>query len=284
MTTAVSAGVAYVTATPSGQASQTLRVYNNATANVTHAANSSGSTKYDWIYIKIDAANAAAPNTAGDNVATLVASRSSSASSDDGTPPTYGYPIAVVTVANGASSITNGNIADSRDVTGATPADDSVTYAKVAAGIPVQMVSQNFTSVATGTTTLPTDDTIPQNTEGTEFMTLAITPKSATNILVIEVTFFGGISAANDRLQCALFQDSTANALAGAGNFLETANTETTVTFRHRMVAGTTSATTFKVRAGSNGAATTTFNGTAATRRFGAITKSSMVITEYKAS
>ena len=118
MTVAVSAGVAYVTATPSGQASQTLRIYNNASANVTIAANSSGSTKYDWVYISISAANAANPNSAGDNVATLVVSRSSSASTDDGTPPTYGYPLAVVTVANAASSITNGTITDIRARTG----------------------------------------------------------------------------------------------------------------------------------------------------------------------
>lgn len=113
----VSAGVAYVTGTPTSQNSQTFRVKNTATASVTISANSSGSTKYDWIYIKLDATNLNAPNTAGDNVATLVASRSSSSASDDGTPPTYGYPIAVVTVANGASSITNGNIQDIRSQT-----------------------------------------------------------------------------------------------------------------------------------------------------------------------
>lgn len=127
----VSTGTAYVTATPSGQSSQLLRVRNAATEAVTIAANSSGSTKYDWIYISISAANAANPNAAADNVATLVTSRSSSSSSDDGTPPTYGYPIAVVTVANGASSITNGNIADVRTVTGPTPADGSVTPVKL---------------------------------------------------------------------------------------------------------------------------------------------------------
>lgn len=43
-----------------------------------------------------------------------MASRSSSASTDDGTPPTYGYPIAVVTVANGFTTITNANIRDVR--------------------------------------------------------------------------------------------------------------------------------------------------------------------------
>ena len=116
MTVAVSSGVAYVTATPSSQNSQKLRVRNSASTNVTISANSSGSTKYDWVYIKIDATNANTPNTAGDNVATLVTSRSSSASTDDGTPPTYGYCIAVVTVANGASSISNANIRDVRNL------------------------------------------------------------------------------------------------------------------------------------------------------------------------
>lgn len=110
----VSTGVAYVTATPTSQGSQTLRVKCTVTGTLTIAANSSGSTKYDWIYISVSATNAANPAVGADNVATVVASRSSSASTDDGTPPTYGYPIAVVTVANGFSTITNGNIRDVR--------------------------------------------------------------------------------------------------------------------------------------------------------------------------
>lgn len=110
----VSAGTAYVEATPTSQSSQVLRVKNSATEEVVISSNSSGSTKYDWLYISISATNAANPNTAADNVATLVTSRSSSASSDDGTPPTYGYPIAVITVANGATTITNANIRDIR--------------------------------------------------------------------------------------------------------------------------------------------------------------------------
>lgn len=153
MTVAVSAGVGYVTATPSGQASQTLRIYNNASSNVTIAANSSGSTKYDWIYISVSAANAANPNSAGDNVATLVASRSSSASTDDGTPPTYGYPLAVVTVTNGASSITNGNIADKRERTGATATNTSLTTDAITLGYAQR------TSAFTWATTAVTDVT-----------------------------------------------------------------------------------------------------------------------------
>lgn len=113
----ISTGVAYVTGTPTSQNSQTLRVKCSVSGTLAISANSSGSTKYDWIYISVSAGNAANPNTAGDNVATIVASRSSSASSDDGTPPTYGYPLAVVTVANGFSTITNSNIRDIRTQT-----------------------------------------------------------------------------------------------------------------------------------------------------------------------
>lgn len=131
MTVAVSAGVAYVTGTPTSQNSQTFRVKNTASANVTISANSSGSTKYDWIYINLSATNLNNPNTGGDNAATLTASRSSSSASDDGSPPTYGTLLAVVTVANGASSITNGNISDRRTVTGSTPGDGSITNAKL---------------------------------------------------------------------------------------------------------------------------------------------------------
>lgn len=139
MTVAVTSGVAYVTGTPSSQNSQTLRVKNTASANVTIAANSSGSTKYDWIYISLSAANMANPNSAGDNVATLTVSRSTSSAADDGTPPTYGYPIARVIVANGASSITNGNITDLRTRTGFDAETltkfDETTFDFVASGI-----------------------------------------------------------------------------------------------------------------------------------------------------
>lgn len=131
MTVAVSAGVAYVNATPTSQNNQTFRIKNSASSNVTISANSSGSTKYDWIYLKLDADKLNNPNTAGDDAATLVTSRSSSAASDDGTPPTYGYPLAVVTVANGASSITNGTIRDIRSQvalnTGSSNASDGWT-------------------------------------------------------------------------------------------------------------------------------------------------------------
>lgn len=131
MTVAVSTGVAYVTATPSGGNSQLFRVKNSASTNVTIAANASGGTRYDWVYIQLDATKLANPNSAGTDAATLVTSRSTSNTTDNGTPPTYGTLLAVITVANGASSITNGNITDSRTQTVATSSTTTLTSAIV---------------------------------------------------------------------------------------------------------------------------------------------------------
>lgn len=161
--------------------------------------------------------------------------------------------------------------------------EQSVVWGKLAPGIPVQVVSSSTTAAATGTTTTPLDDTIPQNTEGTEFLSLAITPKATSHILVIDVTLVVASGTADRRAIAALHQDSTADALAAVVNYYGTADSEATIKLTHRMAAGTTSATTFKVRIGPNAAATLTFNGRAGARLFGAITKSSIVITEYKA-
>lgn len=190
-------------------------------------------------------------------------------------------------------SISAANLADDA-VTAAKLADNAVVEAnitdgavagtKLGTGVPVQMVSVGYSASATGTTIIPNDDTIPQNTEGNEYMSLAVTPKSATNILVIEVNAFLSSANATQVMTAALFQDSTASALAASASFTDASTfVPKPVSFTYRMVAGTTSATTFKVRAGSHQASTTTFNGVAGNRIFGAIPKSSIVITEYKA-
>lgn len=152
-----------------------------------------------------------------------------------------------------------------------------------ATGMPLQIVSSATSDVATGTTTIPHDDTVPQNTEGNQYMSLAITPKSATNTLVIDCLLGLSNSSAPNDLLAALFQDSTANAVAASISYMGTATGGVTLSVRHIMTAGTTSSTTFKVRAGGSVAGTTTFNGFGGNRHFGAITKSSMIITEYRA-
>ncbi len=180
-------------------------------------------------------------------------------------------------------TVTSGSTLPAGDIGTADIANNAVDYTKVATGAVVQVVNALTTAFAVGTTTIPLDDTIPQNTEGDQYMSLAITPKSTTNKLVITANIVASNSSNSLHLIGALFQDSTANALAANALFQATGTGMAPIVLTHTMAAGTTSATTFKVRVGGSAAGTTTFNGTAGAELFGAITKSSIVITEYKA-
>ncbi len=159
--------------------------------------------------------------------------------------------------------------------------DESKAYKKQQV---VQVVNTQDGEVATTTTTTPEDDSIPQNTEGAEFISLAITPKNANNLLKIEVSIIGAHSTTGGNATCtaALFQDSAANAIAAACGYMGGNDTDI-ITFTHYMTAGTTSATTFKVRAGAN-TGTITFNGYGGGRRWGGALALSITITEYQPS
>jgi len=138
-------------------------------------------------------------------------------------------------------------------------------------------------AVATGTTLMVRDDTIPQITEGDEYMTLAITPTSATNKLKIDVVLAITNAATTPSFVAGLFQDATTNAIAAQHGGGVDANTPVVISFTHFMTAGTTSATTFKVRAGCTASGTTTVNGTAGGRLYGGVMASSITITEEAA-
>lgn len=164
-------------------------------------------------------------------------------------------------------------------------ADDggALVWQALPTGAVVQVVETLSGAVATGSTTIPYDDTIPQNTEGDQYMTLAITPKATTHKLYIEACANVANTAASQRMIGAIFQDTTANALAVGTTVNITANTGVPVIVFHEMAAGTTSSTTFKLRVGANNAGTTTLNGDSGARKFGGITFSWMRITEVKA-
>ncbi len=145
-----------------------------------------------------------------------------------------------------------------------------------------QIVGTTYATYSSTSTVIPYDDTIPQNTEGSEIMTLAITPGSATNILVIEVQVFAATSLADLPFIVGLFQDSTANALTAGMYFGGSATYFMPVGARlvYKMAAGTTSSTTFKVRVGPGAAATLYFNGSVSSRLMGGVMACSLIITE----
>lgn len=144
----------------------------------------------------------------------------------------------------------------------------------------VQVAYNQDASVSSGATPLPSDDTIPQITEGDEFITQAITPKNASNLLVIEAVLQLENSITNNRLTVALFQDSTADALA-VSSMQSTGGYNQHVKLKYYMVAGTTSSTTFRIRAGA-ASGTTYYNQTGGGRLFGGVAFSTLTITEIQ--
>jgi hypothetical protein len=145
----------------------------------------------------------------------------------------------------------------------------------IAPGAQIQMVSVETGAPATGTTIMPDDNTIPQISEGTQFMTLAITPKLATSNLIITVNAILSCNTSGYDVSAALFRDAVAAALAASVAFIPTANTYQALTFTHTMTSGGTSPITFRLRAGPSAAASVSFNGL-----FGGVAASSIVIRE----
>jgi len=157
---------------------------------------------------------------------------------------------------------------------------DGETFA-IPSGRSVQTVNVIDSAVATGTTTIPSDDTIPQNTEGTQVMSLEITPTSSTNLLKIDIVI-NATNLGSTGMASALFQDSTAGALAANLSYGVAGATEN-IKYTYYMTAGTVSSTTFKVRLGPTTATTVTFNGASGARKFGGVMASSITITEIQA-
>lgn len=136
-----------------------------------------------------------------------------------------------------------------------------------------------YTTYSSTTTTIPIDDTIPQNTEGVEYVTVSITPKNSAHRLVIEASAdVLDTAGATTYITGAIFQDSTASALAA--NILYMNTFERHLVLRHEMAAGTTSATTFKFRMGPN-SGTLYVNGNASGRFYGGVAAVRIRVTEY---
>jgi|TARA_R110000823_G_scaffold63242_1_gene149203 hypothetical protein len=180
-----------------------------------------------------------------------------------------GNPVAIATGSDGQVLTSAG--------TGAPPAFE----AAAAGGKLVQRVFIQTNALVTGTTAGPgLDDTIPQNGEGDQVLSLAITPTNSSNKLQISFGCTCGINGGT--IVSSVFQDSTANAIACSANYISTANTIWSWGLCHTMAAGTTSSTTFNVRIGSQTSHTISLNGVSGARRYGGAALTSLVIEEYE--
>jgi hypothetical protein len=152
-----------------------------------------------------------------------------------------------------------------------------------AKNIVVQTASAIVTASATGSTVIPLDNSIPQKTDGDEYLTLNFVPTNASNKLHIDAALvLSNDASATNTYIAALFKGTDSDALSvGVGSAYGSGAIGTAV-LHHEMTAGTTNQITFKVRGGCSNSGTTTLNGAAGSGLFGGVGTSFIKITEIK--
>jgi hypothetical protein len=130
------------------------------------------------------------------------------------------------------------------------------------------------------TTVIPLDDTIPQASEGTEVLSVTITPKQSTNRIVVSVSGFGSLFDVG-HIVMALFVDSGPNAFAASAKYVSTPDELENVNLVGEFIAGMTIPRTISLRVGADVTNTLSLNGNTNGRFFGGSAGLSLSVTEY---
>lgn len=193
-----------------------------------------------------------------------------------------------ITTANGDTAVMqylgsgNWKCLDYNKVSGKQVA--SISRADLPDGTIVNRAYNTYSASADLTVAIPVDDTIPQNTEGTEIVAVSITPTSATNRIRISFCGFGSGSSGIVEVVAAMFIDSAADAVQ-ATCATPSANTEKIcLSMAYEYVPGDTSAHTYKIRVGGSTATAVRMNGTNTARHFGGAAACTLIVEEIKAS
>lgn len=155
--------------------------------------------------------------------------------------------------------------------------------------LPGDVVQRQITqtgAVATGTTTTPMDDTIPQITEGNQFM---LSPGVAASLSLCNFwrvraqAMLTAPSGANGYLIGAIHLIGQNDALAAAASWQNTNGSESIITVENIVPVSTLSAASFSFRGGCSNAGTIAFNGSAAgVRRLGGVNYGYLEIEELQ--
>jgi hypothetical protein len=148
------------------------------------------------------------------------------------------------------------------------------------AGSVVDSAHATYATNASLTNVLPLDDTVPFITEGTEILSLSITPKSATNKLRCRFSGQAAIAAAGN-IVVAMFQGSTC--IDAQYTSPQTGGEGSTLVLETEYTPGSTSVQTISVRVGPGSAGTVRMNGTHVGRFLGGASNATLIVEEIKA-
>jgi len=148
------------------------------------------------------------------------------------------------------------------------------------AGHVLQCQSAHTGAYQSITANIPIDDTAPQNTEGGEVLTVAITPAHASNTLLILGNVMVSASALN-AITVALFKDSVASAIAVVNTYPRGGGEAWPNPISHKISAGSTSAQTFKLRVGGHDQ-NTQINGNTSGRLYAGLNATTLTVFEFQ--
>ncbi len=135
-----------------------------------------------------------------------------------------------------------------------------------------------YTANSDLSTQIPSDDTTPTVSEGTEILTANITPTSSSNKIRISISGFGQPAGTGSALILAVFRNSTCVAVKAIGSNSAFVNIETIKID----APATTSQVTYSVRVGPYGANSLRMNGTVYGRLFGGTASCTMRLEEIE--
>lgn len=164
------------------------------------------------------------------------------------------------------------------------PTDQKIAFSDLLTQIPSGGSGASaYASDNTGhsiSSSIPIDNTIPQNTEGTELITVAITPISAASKVRLTVDFWWTNNSVGSFMVVAFFIDSIANAWAATLQRCHAANGGDHFVFTAEVALGDTSAHTLKVRAGRDAGTLFINQTTGSVHVFGAAANITLAATE----
>jgi hypothetical protein len=157
--------------------------------------------------------------------------------------------------------------------------------ALVASAVIVDRAYDAYTTSASLTTNIPYDDTIPQNTEGTQVLTAPITPKTTTNRVRVRAVLWGGPATSDGQMIAALFRNSTANALhtVSARGLASSPVGTAMLVLEFEDSPGSVSTQTYNIRVGGPSGGSIWLNGDSAGRKFGGASRCTLVLEEITA-
>lgn len=152
------------------------------------------------------------------------------------------------------------------------------------AGAVVASAYAEFTTYSTTTDIIMLDDTIPQNSEGSQILSVAISPKSTTNKLRIKAEIPFAIGAVPGGAVAGLFHSGSADAIASDWRY-DNAGQGGRLHLSREYTPGTTSSVTISVRIGKGSSDASLFvaiNGFGAGRLMGGSSRATLIVEEIK--